>query len=133
MCFRTMKYLTCILLSMLILPMTLSAQQSHENSAFFSLDKLEKELESSGKPWLPFLQSEQVLAGLYFLKAGANDQQQPHDTDEIYYVLSGSSLFEVGEEKRRINAGDILFVKAEINHRFYDIEEDLKLLVFFDQ
>lgn len=104
-----------------------------QKQRIFSVDELEKELESSGKPWLPFLQSEQVLAGLYFLKAGANDQQQPHDTDEIYYVLSGSSLFEVGEEKRRIKAGDILFVKAEIKHRFYDIEEDLKLLVFFDQ
>lgn len=42
-------------------------------------------------------------------------------------------MFEIGEEKRAIKAGDVLFAKVEIDHRFYDIEEDLKLLVFFDQ
>ncbi len=131
-----MKYLTTTLLVLMLLPLTLIAQETSSedmNSAFYSVDQLEKELESSGRPWLPFLQGENVLAGLYYLKAGAEDRQQPHDTDEIYYVLSGASMFEAGGEKKSIKAGDILFVKAEIDHRFYDIEEDLKLLVFFDQ
>lgn len=131
-----MKYLTTTLLVLLLLPLSLRAQETPSkdmNSAFFSIGQLEQELESTGRPWLPFLQGENVLAGLYYLKAGAEDRQQPHDTDEIYYVLSGSSMFEAGGEKKAIKAGDILFVKAEIDHRFYDIQEDLKLLVFFDQ
>lgn len=103
------------------------------NSAFYSLDELEEQLEASERPWLPFLQGENVLAGLYYLKAGQEDRQQPHDTDEIYYVLSGIARFEAGGEKKAIKAGDILFVKSEVDHRFYEIEEDLKLLVFFDQ
>ncbi|MDW3191146.1 MAG: cupin domain-containing protein [Cytophagales bacterium] len=131
-----MKYLTTTLFCLILMSLSLSAQQSSSptmNSAFFSIDQLEKELQDSGRPWLPFLQGENVLAGLYFLNAGSEDNQQPHETDEIYYVLSGAAMFEVDDEKRPVKAGDVLFVKADINHRFYDIEEDLKLLVFFDQ
>lgn len=114
----------------------LSAQQTDPtsmNSAFFSLDKLESEIEVSGKSWLPFLQGDKVLAGLYYLKAGDTDPQQPHQTDEVYYVLTGKAMFEVDGEHKAIKTGDVLFVKAQIDHRFYGIEEDLKLLVFFDQ
>ncbi len=131
-----MKHPTYILLLVLIIPVALIAQESPsttEKSAFYSIQDLEKELSSSGRPWLPFIQGENVLAGLYYLKAGSEDRQQPHDTDEIYYVLSGQAKFEAGEENRSIEAGDILFVKAEVDHQFYDIQEDLKLLVFFDQ
>ena len=131
-----MKYLTTILLGLILMPLSLKAQEANPstmNSAFYSIDQLEKELESSGRPWLPFLQGENVLAGLYFLKEGAEDKQQPHDTDEIYYVLSGSAMFEADGEKRSVKVGDVIFVKAEIEHRFYDIEEDLKVLVFFDR
>lgn len=131
-----MKHLTTTLLLLTLMPLSLSAQQSSQpsmNSAFYSMDQLEKELEDSGRPWLPFLQGENVLAGLYHLKVGSEDKQQPHDTDEIYYVLSGVAMFEVAGEKRAIKAGDVLFVKAEVDHRFYEIKEDLKLLVFFDQ
>lgn len=60
-------------------------------------------------------------------------KKSPHDTDEVYYVVSGTGKFKAGEEKVSIKAGSILFVKAKVAHRFYDIEEDMVLLVFFDK
>lgn len=39
--------------------------------------------------------------------------------------------FQAGDEKANIKEGSILFVKAEVPHRFYEIEEDLQVLVFF--
>ena len=74
-----------------------------------------------------------VLTGLYMLKAGVEDRQRPHDTDEVYYVVSGKSKFMAGGKEVEAKAGSILFVKAEVEHRFFDIEEDLVLVVFFDQ
>lgn len=103
------------------------------NLMTFELDSLVAQLESTGKPWLPFIKGKNVLTGLYMLKAGANDQQRPHDTDEVYYVAEGKGKFIAGNEEVIFREGSILFVKAGVAHHFFDITEDLVLVVFFDQ
>jgi quercetin dioxygenase-like cupin family protein len=72
-----------------------------------------------------------MSAGLYVLAAGATDQQQPHHEDEMYYVVRGKGRFRAGDEDREISAGSVLFVAAEVEHRFHDIVEELAMLVFF--
>ena len=101
--------------------------------ATFQLENLVGQLEETGRPWLPFMKGKNVLTGIYHLKSGAEDKQQPHDTDEVYYVASGKAKFKAGDETVEIKSGSILFVKAEVSHHFFDIEEDLVLVVFFDQ
>ncbi len=119
------------------LGITASGQQNNSkedpNFLEFQLDDLKAKQQENGRPWLPFLQGKNVLTGLYHLKAGAEDRQQPHDTDEVYYVVSGKAKFKAGDQITDAGPGSILFVKAEIPHRFFDIEEDLVVLVFFDQ
>ena len=72
-----------------------------------------------------------LSAGLYTLKAGAKDLQGPHDEDEVYYVISGRARLRVGDEEHRVGPGSILYVKATSAHSFFEIEEDVTLLVFF--
>jgi quercetin dioxygenase-like cupin family protein len=36
-----------------------------------------------------------------------------------------------GIENHSVAAGSVIFVGAGVEHRFYDIEEDLEVLVFF--
>ena len=98
--------------------------------ASFPVDSLIQNMEGS---WLPFFQGEKVLTGIYKLKAGAKDKQEPHKTDEVYYVVSGRSKFKAGEELSEVTPGSILFVKAQVPHHFFDIEEDLVMVVFFDR
>ncbi len=103
------------------------------NLAAFELDSLVAKLKPTGRPWMSIMKGKNVLTGLYMLKAGAEDRQRPHDTDEVYYVVSGKGKFVAGGEEVTVKAGSILFVKAEMEHRFFDIEEELLLVVFFDQ
>jgi mannose-6-phosphate isomerase-like protein (cupin superfamily) len=72
-----------------------------------------------------------MSAGLYVLAAGATDPQGPHHEDEIYYVIRGRARFRTGDDDRDISAGSVLFVAGEVEHRFYDILEELAVLVFF--
>jgi quercetin dioxygenase-like cupin family protein len=72
-----------------------------------------------------------MSAGLYVLAAGATDPQRPHHEDELYYVVRGRARFRAGDEDRGVSAGTVLFVAAKIEHRFYDIKEELAVLVFF--
>ncbi len=97
----------------------------------FDLQDLIQQQEQSQKVYLPFLREPTISAGIYELKAGATDNQQPHDKDEVYFIISGRSNFTVEQETTDVQAGDVLFVKADLKHHFSNITEDLKVLVWF--
>ncbi len=99
--------------------------------AFFTATEIEQSRAQNKRPYLEFLRVPAMSAGLYVLAAGAVDQQRPHHEDEMYYVLRGQARFRAGTEDKAVSAGSILFVAAEVDHRFYDIAEELAVLVFF--
>jgi quercetin dioxygenase-like cupin family protein len=100
--------------------------------AFFAtLPEIAEQRAASGKPYREFLRVPAMSAGLYVLPAGGTDQQKPHREDEIYYVIRGRARFKAGFEDREVSKGSVIFVAAEVGHRFYDITEELEVLVFF--
>jgi len=98
---------------------------------FATLPEIEEQRTASGKPYREFLREPAMSAGLYVLPAGGTDHQKPHREDEIYYVIRGRALFKAGSEDREVSAGSVIFVAAQVGHRFYDITEELAILVFF--
>ena len=92
--------------------------------------ELEK-LAASGSPYAEFLRVPDLSAGVYKLPAGATDLQAPHDEDEVYFVVDGRGRLKVGGEDRPVQRGSILYVRATSEHSFFEIEEDMTLLVFF--
>jgi len=100
-------------------------------SLFTRVADIDQQRAQSGKMYREFLRVPAMSGGLYVLAAGATDSQRPHHEDEMYYVVRGRGRFRAGDEDREVSAGSILFVAAEVEHRFYDIAEELALLVFF--
>ena len=98
---------------------------------FAYLPSVDQQRKQSGKLYQEFLRVPAMSAGLYVLAAGASDPQSPHHEDEMYYVVRGRARFRAGAEDREISAGSLLFVAAQVEHRFYDIAEELAVLVFF--
>jgi mannose-6-phosphate isomerase-like protein (cupin superfamily) len=102
---------------------------------FASLPEIEEQRAQSGKSYREFLRVPAMSAGLYVLLAGATDRQKPHREDEIYYVVRGRARFKAGsdgrEEDREVSVGSVIFVAAEVGHCFYDITEELAVMVFF--
>jgi mannose-6-phosphate isomerase-like protein (cupin superfamily) len=99
--------------------------------AFEVFDQLARARSRQGKAYLEFLRVPTMSAGIYVLGAGGVDAQSPHRQDELYYVVSGKGRVRAGAEDRSISAGALIFVAAAVEHRFYAIEEELVLLVFF--
>ena len=97
----------------------------------FELAQLIDQQNQSGQDYLEFLRVPSLSAGLYMLAAGAVDKQEPHTEDEIYYVISGRGFIQVDQESRPVEAGSLVFVKANVEHRFHIITEDLRVLVIF--
>jgi len=100
-------------------------------SGFFQLNDLERQRTQVGKRYFEFLRLPAMSAGVYGLSAGGIDTQSPRQEDELYYVVRGRARMKAGSEEREVTAGTLIFVAREVEHRFYDIEEDLMLLVFF--
>jgi mannose-6-phosphate isomerase-like protein (cupin superfamily) len=78
-----------------------------------------------------FLRVPAMSAGMYVLAAGSIDKQSPHQEDEIYYVVRGKGKVRIGSDQHAVRAGSIIFVEARAEHRFFDIEDELVLLVVF--
>ncbi|HMF58549.1 MAG TPA: cupin domain-containing protein [Pyrinomonadaceae bacterium] len=97
----------------------------------FDISQLRSERKRSERLYLEFLRVQSLSMGVYELPAGATDPQKPHTEDEVYYVVRGRAIAQVGTEASPVQAGSIIFVAANIEHRFHTITEDLSLLVFF--
>jgi mannose-6-phosphate isomerase-like protein (cupin superfamily) len=95
------------------------------------LADVDKQRIKAGKLYREFLRVPSMSAGLYVLPVKSSDPQKPHHEDELYYVVRGRARFKTDSEDREVAAGDIIFVAAELEHRFYDITEELAVLVFF--
>jgi quercetin dioxygenase-like cupin family protein len=98
---------------------------------FASLPEIDRQRAQSGKLYREFLRVPAMSAGLYVLPAGGTDTQRPHHENEIYYVVRGRARFQAEKDDREVSAGSVIFVAAEVEHRFYDITEELAVLVFF--
>ena len=97
----------------------------------FELTQLISQREATNKLYFEFLQVPDLSMGLYVLPAGGTDPQSPHTEDEVYYVVSGRAKIKVANEDRDVQAGSIVYVAKNVEHRFHSIEEELKVIVFF--
>ena len=97
----------------------------------FELTQLISQREATNKLYFEFLQVPDLSMGLYVLPAGGTDPQSPHTEDEVYYVVSGQAKIKVADEDRDVQAGSIIYVAKNVEHRFHSIEEELKVIVFF--
>jgi mannose-6-phosphate isomerase-like protein (cupin superfamily) len=98
---------------------------------FFHIDDLSRQRAGENKLYLEFLRVPAMSAGVYVLAKSDTDPQKPHREDEMYYVVRGRAHMQIGSNHAEVRAGSVIFVEAELEHRFYDIKEELEVLVFF--
>ncbi len=86
---------------------------------------------ATGRAYHEFINIPALSVGLYTLPAGGTDPQQPHSEDEVYYVVSGRAVIQVGDEDQPVTTGSVVLVTAGVPHHFHSITVDLTVLVFF--
>jgi len=59
------------------------------------------------------------------------DYQTSHTQDEIYVVMQGSAVLELGGEPLGCQQGDVLFVPAGVEHRFVEIVDLVTWAIFY--
>jgi mannose-6-phosphate isomerase-like protein (cupin superfamily) len=97
----------------------------------FDLADVREKLKGEAVEYLEFLNVPALNCGVYFLAAGSTDMQAPHDEDEVYVVLDGKARMRLANQERAVGPGSLLYISATTEHSFFEIEEDMTLLVIF--
>lgn len=95
------------------------------------IDDVIERLDDEDESFVEFLRRDSMSLEVYRLEAGATDPQDPHAEDEVYYVVSGSAKIQIGDDAYPVAEGAVIFVEREVEHYFFDVEEDLVTLIFF--
>lgn len=66
----------------------------------------------------------------YYAPVGI-DPQTPHEQDEVYFIHKGTGALVIAGERYPFEAGDCLFVGANVEHRFENFSEDFGTWVVF--
>ena len=59
----------------------------------YDIETYLKQISNSNSYFNTFLNRDSLAAGILSLEPGGDDTQEPHDSDEMYYVLSGCLLY----------------------------------------
>ena len=111
--------------------MAKASGSSESDWRVFELADLLEKKRGMSPPYYEFLRVPSLSCGIYSLAAGSKDLQSPHDEDEVYYVIRGKAQLRVGDDVHTARPGSILYVRATSEHSFFEIEEDMTMLVFF--
>jgi len=59
------------------------------------------------------------------------EPKTPHKTDELYFIISGSGMVHVEDERYAVDEGDVVYVEQGAEHDFFDIADEITALVVF--
>ena len=91
---------------------------------------LEK-IKNSSSYFSTFINKHSLAAGILVLQPGEDDTQTPHDSDEVYYVISGNGFLKIKNKDYKVLKNKLFFVAKNENHFFHGNTSELKVLYFF--
>lgn len=97
----------------------------------FCLSEIISKMESRNIYFDTFLSSNSVAIGVIRLKPDENDDQIPHPSDELYYVIEGSGLINIEGKDYVVRQGSFILVPAKAAHRFHENKDTLLVLYIF--
>jgi len=104
---------------------------SNPNWLVFQLDELLSKVHPGEVRLHEFLRTPSLSCSVYHVPAGSKEMQSAHVEDELYLVLEGRGHLRVESDEHRIEKGTLLYVRADSEHTFFEVEEDLTVLAFF--
>jgi mannose-6-phosphate isomerase-like protein (cupin superfamily) len=95
----------------------------------FALANLRKALDDAAENYISVFSHGDGRFVLF--KPEGVDTQTPHRQDEVYIVVSGTGIFRRGDEVVPFAPGDMLFVAAQVPHKFESFSDDYLTWVAF--
>ncbi len=97
----------------------------------FDLDTYIEKIKKSNSYFYTLVNKDSLAAGVLVLQPGEEDTQAPHDSDEVYYVISGDGFLKINNKDHEISKRKLFFVAKDVEHYFHGNKKELKVLYFF--
>jgi mannose-6-phosphate isomerase-like protein (cupin superfamily) len=101
------------------------------NLEFDTNQYLEEIKKNKNEYFRTFINKQSLAAGILFLKPRQKDTQEPHQSDEIYYIIRGDGYLKISNKEYRVSEGKVFFVAKNVEHYFFGNTKDLVVLYFF--
>ncbi len=97
----------------------------------FDVSAYSDKIKKSNSYFHTFINKSSLAAGVLILKPGEEDTQTPHDSDEVYYVVSGDGFLKINGKDYPISKDKAFFVAKDVEHCFHGNKKELKVIYFF--
>ncbi|MDE1769063.1 MAG: cupin domain-containing protein [Thaumarchaeota archaeon] len=97
----------------------------------YNTNEFVKKIAKSDTYFHTFINKENLAAGILRLAPGEDDTQEPHESDEVYYVVKGDGFLSVDKKDYPVSEGVAYYVGKKIPHRFYGNKKELIVVYFF--
>ena len=97
----------------------------------YDLDTYLEKIKNDSSYFQTFINKDSLAAGVLVLKPGEEDTQTPHDSDEVYYVISGDGFLKIKDKDYKVSKDKLFFVAKDVEHFFHGNTKELKVLYFF--
>ena len=97
----------------------------------YDLDTYLEKIKNNNSYFQTFINKNSLAAGVLVLKPGEEDTQTPHDSDEVYYVISGNGFLKIKDKDYKVSKDKLFFVARDVEHCFHGNTKELKVLYFF--
>jgi len=94
-----------------------------------STTEMTKQFEQEDTNYLELLSKEALAVEL--ARFPNPEPKTSHKTDELYFIISGSGMVHVGNDRYGVNEGDVVYVEQGVEHDFFDINDEITALVIF--
>jgi len=97
----------------------------------FDLSTYIEQLRNDSNYFHTFINRQSLATGVLVLKPGEEDTQEPHGSDEVYYILKGNGFLRIKNKDYKISENKMYFVGKNIEHYFHGNTKELIVLYFF--
>jgi mannose-6-phosphate isomerase-like protein (cupin superfamily) len=102
-----------------------------KDGSIIRLEKVIADLNANNEYFLNVSKSKGLDLGILTLRKCERDTQEPHSVDEVYFVIEGTGHIEIEDKMKPVNRADLIFVTANVHHRFVVGNKDLMVIYFF--
>ncbi len=97
----------------------------------YNVAKYIEKIKKSNNYFHTFINKKSLATGVLVLKPGEEDNQEPHESDEVYFIIKGDGFLKIKHKDYPVGPNKIYFVAKNVEHFFHGNSKELVVLYFF--
>jgi mannose-6-phosphate isomerase-like protein (cupin superfamily) len=97
----------------------------------YNVTQFIEKIKKSDEYFHTFINTQSLAAGVLVLQPGEEDTQEPHESDEVYFIIKGDGFLKIKNKDYPVKQNKMYFVGKDIAHFFYGNTQELVVLYFF--